>query len=82
MEHTIIVAQDATGKGLGRMLMAALVSGARAAGAHSLIGAISAENATAVAFHARCGFIEVGRIPEAGRKFGRWLDLVLMQMKL
>ena len=82
MEHTIILADRATGRGLGPRLMAELVDAARARGAHSLIAAISAENDPAIAFHARCGFVEVGRIPEAGRKFDRWLDLVLMQLRL
>lgn len=82
MEHTIILADGARGAGLGRRLIEALAVKARAVGAHSLIGAISAENAPALAFHARCGFAEVGRIPEAGRKFDRWLDLVLMQRRL
>lgn len=82
MEHTIILAPDATGQGLGRRLLDALVAEARTYGVHSLIGAISGENPGAIAFHARCGFAEVGRIPEAGRKFDRWLDLVLMQLRL
>lgn len=82
MEHTIILGEGATRRGLGRRLIEVLVAEARAAGAHSLIGAISGENAAALAFHARCGFAEVGRIPEAGRKFDRWLDLVLMQRRL
>jgi L-amino acid N-acyltransferase YncA len=82
MEHTIILAPGATGRGLGGRMMAAIATEARAAGVRSLIGAISAENAPAIAFHARCGFAEVGRIPDAGRKFDRWLDLVLMQLRL
>jgi phosphinothricin acetyltransferase len=43
---------------------------------------VAGENAGALAFHARVGFAEVGRIPRAGWKFGRWLDLVLMQRLL
>jgi L-amino acid N-acyltransferase YncA len=80
MEHTIILAPE--GRGLGARLMAALVDEARARGVRSLIGAVSAENAPALAFHARQGFVEVGRIPDAGRKFDRWIDLVLVQRRL
>ncbi|MBA3323938.1 MAG: N-acetyltransferase [Rhodobacteraceae bacterium] len=82
MEHTIILDATATGRGVGARLMDQLVAEARARGAHSLIGAISAENPGALAFHSRHGFVEVGRIPEAGAKFGRLLDLVLVQRRL
>jgi phosphinothricin acetyltransferase len=43
---------------------------------------VSGENAGAPAFHARIGVAEVGRIPRAGWKFGRWLDLALLQRPL
>ena len=42
----------------------------------------SAENPGAVAFHARLGFQEVATLREVGFKFGRWIDLVLMQKTL
>ncbi len=82
MEHTVMLAPGEAGQGTGRLLMEALVAEAEAAGAGSLIAAISAENPDAVAFHAAMGFSEVGRIPRAGWKFGRWIDLVLMQKLL
>jgi phosphinothricin acetyltransferase len=43
---------------------------------------VSGENAGAPAFHTRIGVAEVGRIPRAGWKFGRWLDLALLQRPL
>lgn len=82
VEHTILLAPDAQGRGGGRALLEALVAEARAAGKHTMWAAISAENAPAIAFHAACGFVHAGRLPEAGRKFGRWLDLVLMGLRL
>lgn len=78
LEHTIILAPRAWGRGTGRGLMAAIEGHARAAGGHTLFAGVSGENAAGVAFHERAGFAVVARIPEAGRKFGRWLDLVLM----
>ena len=78
MEHTIILAPGAWGKGIGRALMARVEDHARQGGAHLLVAGVSGENAVGIAFHDRIGFATVGRIPEAGRKFGRWLDLVLM----
>ena len=55
--------------------------GARAAAqqVHVIVGGIDANNTASIAFHIRMGFIEVARMPETGRKFGQWLDLVLMQ---
>jgi phosphinothricin acetyltransferase len=67
------------GRGIGRALMDALLEAARAAGLHVLIAAVDGENTGALAFYRALDFVEVGRLPETGWKFGRWLDLVLLQ---
>ena len=79
LEHTVIVAQAAQGRGVGRALMAQVEQGAQKAGAHVLVAGISSANPNAVAFHARLGFQETARLSEVGRKNGQWLDLILMQ---
>ncbi len=79
MEHTIILAEAARGTGLGRRLLDAICDHAAARGAHVMIAGVSGGNHDGIAFHARCGFAEVARVPEVGRKFGQWWDLVLMQ---
>jgi phosphinothricin acetyltransferase len=82
MEHTVILGEQGQGRGLGRALMAAVEAHARAAGHHTMHAGVSGENRAGVAFHERVGYRTVGVIPEAGFKFGRWLDLVLMQKRL
>jgi phosphinothricin acetyltransferase len=82
VEHTILLAPEAQGRGIGRALLDALAQAAAAQGKHTMWGAISAENAAGIAFHEACGFATYGRLPEVGRKFGRWLDLVLMGRQL
>ena len=79
VEHTIMLHAEGHGQGGGRQLMTALCAHAKAAGMHSMFAGCSAENPGAVAFHAKMGFQEVARLPEVGFKFGRWIDLVLMQ---
>jgi phosphinothricin acetyltransferase len=79
VEHTIMLHADGHGQGGGRALMQALCSHAKAAGKRSVFAGCSAENAGAVRFHAALGFQEVATLPEVGFKFGRWIDLVLMQ---
>ena len=78
-ELSIHVRGDRRGGGIGAALMAALVERARGAGIHVLVAGIDADNAGSIRFHQRLGFVEVARMPETGYKFGRRLDLVLMQ---
>jgi phosphinothricin acetyltransferase len=59
--------------------MTRLIDRARAAGKHVMIGAIDGENEASLRFHRAIGFDEVARMPQIGQKFGRWLDLVLVQ---
>ena len=81
-EHTIHVSEAYWGTGVGRALLDELINRARSAGIHVLVGAIDGANTASIEFHARVGFVEVARMPQVGHKFGRWLDLVLMQRVL
>lgn len=82
VEHTVILAAAARGQGTGRALMAALERQARDEGVRVMIGALSGENPGALAFHLRLGFAQVGHLPQVGHKFGRAMDLVLVQKRL
>lgn len=81
-ELSIYLAEAARGHGVGTLLMEALIDHARRAGVHVLVGGLSADNEASLALHRKLGFVEVARMPEVGRKFDRWLDLVYMQLVL
>jgi phosphinothricin acetyltransferase len=82
VENTVHVREDRWGSGVGEALMLALIQRARDTGKHTMIAAIDSTNEASIRFHERLGFCEVAHLPEVGAKFGRWLDLVLLQMSL
>jgi L-amino acid N-acyltransferase YncA len=82
VEHSLYVRRDARGQGIGKALLAALIERARAQGLHAMIGGIDGDNTVSIALHRAFGFVETGRLPEAGRKFDRWLTLVFLQKNL
>jgi phosphinothricin acetyltransferase len=82
VEHSVYVAKEARRRGMGEGLLAALIERARAAGLHVMVGGIGSENEASLALHSKLGFTEVARMPEVGRKFDRWLTLVLVQRML
>jgi L-amino acid N-acyltransferase len=79
VEHSVYVRDDARAEGIGKALLARLTECARAQGLHVMIGALEAGNTASLALHAGQGFVETARMPEVGRKFERWLTLVLVQ---
>ncbi|MHB8766428.1 MAG: GNAT family N-acetyltransferase, partial [Deferrisomatales bacterium] len=82
VEHSVYVHPSHRGRGLGRVLLAALVARARAQGVHVLVGGIDADNRASRALHEALGFSHAGTIRQAGFKFGRWLDLAFYQLVL
>lgn len=79
MEHSISLLPGTPRRGVGRALLTAIEDHARIGGAHQMIAGISGENPDGQAFHARMGYRHLATIPQAGYKFGRYMDLVLMQ---
>jgi L-amino acid N-acyltransferase len=79
VENTIHVRADQWGAGVGRRLMETLLERATVDGLHVMIAAVDGENIASIRFHERLGFRQVARMSEVGTKFGRWLDLVLLQ---
>jgi L-amino acid N-acyltransferase YncA len=82
VEHSVYVAEGVRRRGIASSLLAALEERARALGKHVMVAGIAADNEPSLRLHARFDFVETGRMPEVGFKFGRWLDLVLMQKAL
>ncbi len=82
VEHSVYLSEAARGKGLGTRLLAELVAAARSRGLHAMIGVLSADNEVSTRLHRSLGFVEVARMPQVGRKFGRWLDAVMLQLLL
>lgn len=82
IEHSVYLAAESTGKGIGTQLMQNLIHLAKQQGYHSMIGGIDAANEGSIAFHKKLGFEETGLLREVGYKFDRWLDLQFMQLIL
>ena len=82
VEHSVYVANDYHGKGIGNVLLAELIALAKAQKIHTMIAVIDAENQGSVSFHEKFGFKTVGIIKESGYKFNRWLHSVFMQLIL
>ena len=82
VEHSVHVRADARGRGVGSALLPPVLARAAALGKHVVVAGIDAANAGSIRMHERLGFERAGHLREVGRKFDRWLDLVLMQRLL
>lgn len=82
VEHSVYVRQDARGRGVGKALMVQLIHCAETMGKHVMVAGIDAQNEASIRLHTQLGFEEAGLLREVGTKFGRWLDLVFMQLTL
>ena len=76
------VHRDARGRGVGELLLREILRLASDHGFHSVMARIVGGHETSIALHRKCGFEEIGSEREVGRKFGRWLDVVVMQRML
>jgi phosphinothricin acetyltransferase len=82
VEDSVYVRRDRQRQGIGRLLLQELVRLATLHGFHSVIGRIVDGHEASIGLHRLCGFELVGVEREVGRKFGRWLDVVVMQRLL
>ena len=82
VEDSVYVERDHRGRGIGPLLLNAVLDHAEAAGFHVVIARIEAEGAASRRLHEGCGFSLVGVEREVGRKFNRWLDVAVYQVLL
>jgi phosphinothricin acetyltransferase len=83
VEDSIYLHPEAQGSGVGRLLLAELLARCQAAGARQMLAVIGdSANQASIAVHRSLGFETCGLLQSVGWKFGRWLDVVLMQRAL
>jgi L-amino acid N-acyltransferase YncA len=83
VEDSVYVREDVRGQGVGKALVGALIAAADAAGFRQMLALIGdSENIGSIGVHASLGFARAGVLRAVGRKFGRWLDVVIMQRPL
>ncbi len=80
VEDSVYVDPAYQGQGVGRAVLTELVQLAGAHGFHAVIGRIVGGHEASIGLHRSCGFEQIGVEREVGRKFGKWLDVVLMQL--
>jgi phosphinothricin acetyltransferase len=83
VEDSVYVRDDVRGQGVGKALVAALLHAAEARGFRQMLALIGdSENIGSIGVHASLGFQRAGVMRACGVKFGRWLDVVIMQRAL
>ncbi len=82
VEDSVYVDRAERGRGVGRLVLAELVRLAGVHGFHAVMARIVGGHDASIALHRACGFDLVGVEREVGRKFGRWLDVAVMQRLL
>ena len=82
VENSVYVSKEKRGRGIGKLLLAPLISEAKKLQLHTIIASIDATNESSLRLHKAFGFEEVAHFRQVGYKFGRWLDLKFLQLML
>ena len=83
VEDSVYVSHDAIGLGIGQALLNELIERCTALGLRQMLAVIGdSQNAASIGAHRACGFSYVGVMTSVGRKFDRWVDVVIMQRPL
>jgi L-amino acid N-acyltransferase YncA len=81
-EHSVYVHKDHRGQGISKLLLQELITRAKNAGLHALIAGVDSNNQVSLKLHLKFGFTQVAHFKEVGFKFGRWLDLLFLELLL
>jgi L-amino acid N-acyltransferase len=82
VEDSVYIAPGWRGRGIGKLLLPPLIQSASALGMHAIVAGIDSEGTASIRLHEGFGFREVARFREVGFKFGRWLDVIFMELLL
>lgn len=82
VENSVYVHKDHRGKGYSKLLLSYLINHAKQAGMHAMIAGIDGHNTASINLHSSFGFVQVAHFKEVGFKFGRWLDVLFLQLLL
>jgi L-amino acid N-acyltransferase len=82
VENSVYVHHEFHRRGVGGAILGDLIARAKSIGHHAIIAGIDAEQGASVALHRKFGFEHVGHLKQVGFKFGRWLDVIYMELLL
>ena len=82
VEPSVYVRHDRLGRGFGRLLLVDLIQRAKTLEYHTMLAGACSEQEASVALQEALGFEQVAYLKEVGFKFGRWLDVLYMQLML
>lgn len=82
VKHSIYVDPNHLYRGVGRLLLQALIDACAAAGFRQMIGYVDASNEASLKLHKAFGFLQAGYLSSVGFKFGHWTDSIIMQRSL
>ena len=82
VEASVYIHHEMHRRGLGKLLLVELIQRARATGFHSIIGGASADQTASIALQESLGFRRIAHLVEVGYKFGKWLDVIYLQLML
>jgi phosphinothricin acetyltransferase len=83
VENSVYIAPQKLRAGIGSALMREVIEACSLKGYRQMLAIIGdSANEASIRLHARLGFTMVGTHPAVGYKFGRWIDVVHMQLAL
>jgi L-amino acid N-acyltransferase YncA len=83
VENSVYLRPAIHRRGIGLQLLQRLIADCEARGYRQMVAVIGdSANAGSIGLHTRCGFQMIGTHSDVGLKFGRWLDTVMMQLRL